>query len=296
MELKYFKLIKTIAEEGNIANSSEQLFLTQSALSHQLRELEERLGFKVFHRTRNRWKLTEEGEELHKTANNVLMAIEKGFANIEALKEGSGGTIRISTECYSFYQGLPAFIQKMGVLYPEIAVDLILDATHKPVSKILGNEIDIAIVSSKQENPLLSFSPLFEDEIFAVVHKEHGLNQKEFLNAGDFAGVHLIIHSFPLETVSIYEHFLKPHGVTPAKISAIPLTEVSLEMVMANMGIMCLPKWALKSFKISDDLVFKRISLHGLKRTHYLAVREEDKRKKYINDFITNFEEDFSGK
>lgn len=143
---------------------------------------------------------------------------------------------------------------------------------------------------------MLSYSPLFEDEIFAVIHKEHGLNQKEFLTAGDFAGEHLIIHSFPLETVSIYEHFLKPQGVTPAKISAIPLTEVSLEMVMANMGIMCLPKWALKSFKISSELVFKRIGPQGLKRTHYLAVREEDKHKKYINDFISNFEEDFSGK
>src|SRR5690606_4249250 len=126
MELKYFRLIKTIAEEGNIANSSGQLFLTQSALSHQLRELEERLGFKVFHRSRNKWKLTEEGKELHKTANSVLEAIELGFANIQALKDGSEGTIRISTECYSFYQGLPGFTQKMAVLYPEITVDLIL--------------------------------------------------------------------------------------------------------------------------------------------------------------------------
>lgn len=82
MELKYFRLIKTIAEEGNIANSSGQLFLTQSALSHQLRELEGRLGFKVFYRTRNNWKLTEEGEELHKIGNHVLQTIEQSFNSI----------------------------------------------------------------------------------------------------------------------------------------------------------------------------------------------------------------------
>ncbi|MEL7123304.1 MAG: LysR family transcriptional regulator, partial [Bacteroidota bacterium] len=58
MEIKYFRLIKTIEEEGSIANSANKLFLTQSALSHQLRELETRLGFKVFYRKRNKWELT----------------------------------------------------------------------------------------------------------------------------------------------------------------------------------------------------------------------------------------------
>ena len=96
MELKYFRLIKTITEEGSIANSTERLFLTQSALSHQLRELEERLGFKVFHRTRNKWKLTEEGSELYKLANKLFNSIDEGFTAIKHIKEGSKGSIKLS--------------------------------------------------------------------------------------------------------------------------------------------------------------------------------------------------------
>ena len=294
MEIKYFRLIKTIAEEGSIANSADKLFLTQSALSHQLRELEERLGFKVFHRKRNKWQLTEEGKALYKLGNSVLDSIEKGFQDIEQLRTGSVGVIKVSTECYSFYQGLSSFIQKMGLLYPEIEVDLILEATHQPISKILSNEIDIAIVTQKPMNEGLMSIEVYEDEIFAILHKENPLHQVEFLKANDFSEMHLIIHSFPLETVSVYDEFLKPNGITPAKISAIPLTEVALEMVDANMGVMCMPKWALKSFKLSEGLTFKRISQNGLKRTHYLVFRKSDKHKKYIHDFISNFEEDFS--
>jgi len=294
MEIKYFRLIKTIAEEGNIVNSSEKLFLTQSALSHQLIVLEERLGFKVFHRSRNKWKLTEEGTELYKLANEILNSIEKGFNNIKYIKEGSKGTIKLSTECYSFYQGLPSFIEKMGVLYPEITVDFMLEATHQPISKLLSNEIDLAIVSSKPISASISSIELFEDEIFAIMHKENVLSEKKFLDTNDFADVHLIIHSFPLETVSVYEHFLKPNKINPIKISAIPLTEISLEMVNANMGIMCMPKWALKSFKLSEDLVYKKIGQSGLKRTHYLVLRKNDRGKKYIDDFVSCFEEDFS--
>ncbi|MEM1134854.1 MAG: LysR family transcriptional regulator [Bacteroidota bacterium] len=296
MELKYFRLIKTIAEEGNIAYSSEKLFLTQSALSHQLRELEERLGFKVFHRTRNKWQLTPEGKELHKLANSLFQSIDEGFSNIHQIKAGSKGTIRVSTECHSFFHGLPAFVQKMAALYPEIQVDLNLDACDHTMSQILSDEIDIAIVTSKPTTDALSSIAVFEDEIFVVIHKESYLNENEYLDASHFSEVHLLINSFPLESVSVYEHFLKPNKITPRKISAVPFTEVSLEMVHANMGVMCLPKWTLKSFKISDDIVFKKIGKYGLKRTHYLVVKEEYKNKKHINDFISNFIEDYSNR
>ncbi|MCX2681601.1 LysR family transcriptional regulator [Galbibacter sp. EGI 63066] len=294
MEIKYFRLIKTIAEEGSLVNSSEKLFLTQSALSHQLKELEERLGFKVFHRSRNKWKLTEEGTELYQLGNNILSSIDKSFENIKQLRNGSTGHIKVSTECYTFYRGLPGFIQKMGALYPDITVDLVPECTHQPISKLLSNDLDLAIVTEKPESELLSSINVFEDEIFAIMHKENELNQRDYIDADSFSDMHLIIHSFPLETVSLYEQFLKPNKILPRKISAVPLTEVALEMVNANFGVLCLPKWALKSFKLSDELRFKKIGKNGLKRNHYLVVRKSDKVKKYINDFILNFEEEFS--
>lgn len=293
MEIKHFRLIKTIVEEGNIAKSSDKLFLTQSALSHQLKALELQLGFPVFHRSRYKWKLTDEGQELYHIGVKILNDLEKGFSKIDLLRLGSSGTINLSTECYSFYQGLPALIQKMGLLYPAVTVNLILEATHQPLSKLLAKEIDIAIVTDKVSHPNLSFKAVRDDEIFAILHKENPLNETSFLEAHHFSDHHLIIHSFPLETVSVYQHFLKPNKITPQKISAIPLTEIALEMVNANMGIMCMPKWALASFKLSKDIRLKSIGVNGLKRTHYLAIHTSDASKKYIKDFMANFMDAF---
>jgi LysR family transcriptional regulator for metE and metH len=293
MEIKYFRLVKTITEEGSISSSSQKLFLTQSALSHQLRELETQLGFKVFYRSRNSWELTEEGKELYKIACDVLSSIEKGFDSIKEIRKGSAGKIKVSTECYSFYQGLPAFIQKLGILYPEIQVDLILEATHQPISKILLNEIDIAIVTTKPNDETLTCMEVYEDEIFALMHKENTHAKLDFLEPSHFSDIHLIIHSFPLETVSVYEQILKPNKITPSKISAVPLTEVTLDMVKANMGVTCLPSWALKSFNIPDEIILKQIGEKGFKRTHYLVTRKSDSNKKYISDFLLNFKEHF---
>ena len=293
MELKYFRLIKTIAEEGSIANSSERLFLTQSALSHQLRELEERLGFKVFHRTRNKWELTQEGSELYKLANKLFSSIDEGFSAIKHIKEGSKGSIKLSAECQSFFHSIPSFIQKMGILYPEIDIDVTLGATLQTISQVLSEDIDIAIVTSKPESDELSSILVFKDEIFVLMHKENPLNNLDYLDASHFGNVHLLINSFPLEGVAVYEQFLKPNKINPIKISAIPFTEITLSMINANMGIMCAPKWQLNSFNLSKELMFKRIGKNGLKRKHYLVVKKKHSNKKYIHDFISSFEEDF---
>lgn len=292
MEIKYFKLIKTIAEEGSLANSSSKLFLTQSALSHQLKELELQLGFKVFFRTRNKWTLTEEGTELYHIGNNVLESIEKGLDNIKQIQTKSTGSIKVSTECFSFYHGFPNFIQKMGRLYPEINIELILESTHQPIEKLQSKEIDAAIVTSKPTDKNLIGFKFFEDEIFGIMHKENTLSDKKYLAADEFSSQHLIIHSYPLETVSVHEQFLKPNKISPLKISAVPLTQVALEMIDSNLGITCMPKWALKSFNLSENLVFKQIG-KGLKRSHYLVIRKSDENKKHMNDFVSNFKEHF---
>lgn len=293
MELKYFRLIKTIAEEGSLVNSSERLFLTQSALSHQLRDLEERLGFKVFHRSRNKWELTQEGSELYKLANKLFNSIDEGFSAIKHIKEGSKGSIKLSAECQSFFHSIPSFIQKMGMLYPAIDIDVTLGTTYQTISQVLAEDIDIAIVTSKPASEDLESIKVFEDEILAVIHKENPLNGLEFLEASHFGNVHLLINSFPLDGVAVYEHFLKPNRINPKKVSAIPFTEITLSMIEANMGIMCAPKWQLSPFKLSKDLQFKRIGRNGLKRNHYIVVKKEHRNKKYIHDFISSFEEDF---
>ena len=247
----------------------------------------------MFLRTRNKWELTPEGVELYKLANKLFSSIDEGFNAIKHIKEGSRGTIKLSAECQSFFHSIPSFIQKMGILYPEIDIEVTLGATHQTIAQVLSEEIDMAIVASKPTSDELSSIPVFKDQIFAIMHKEHPLSSLDYLDASHFGNIHLLINSFPLEGVAVFEQFLKPNNINPIKISAIPFTEISLAMIQANMGIMCAPKWQLTPFKLSEELIFKRIGKNGLKRKHYLVVQKKGRNKKYIHDFISSFEEDF---
>lgn len=293
MELKHYRLIKTITEEGNIANSSSKLFLTQSALSHQLRELEKKLGFKVFNRSRNKWQLTNQGEKLYVMAKEIFQVVESGFKEIHTINQNIKNTIRVGTNCYFYYKGLIQTVNKIIDSCPFIDIDLSLDEEVNLSQKTLSKELDISITSDKITHQQLHFTELFKDEILAFVHKKNPLAQKEFLEASDFEDLHLTIHSFPLDSVSVYKHFLKPNGIEPKKVTAIPLTQASIEIVNANMGIFCVPEWLLKPFNLPPNIIPKKISKDGLVRSNYLVCRVEDRSHSYIQAFVNALEENF---
>lgn len=292
MEIRHLRLIKTIAEEKGITRSLDKLFLTQSAVSHQLRDVEERIGCKIFHRSKNQWLLTSEGKILYDTAVTILAELDQALEKVNGMREGHSGTIRISTGCYTSYHWLPSFLTRMSVLYPKLDVQIVVEATHKPLQNLLDNVLDLGITSDPGDNKSLRYIELFKDEVMAVVSVNNNLSKKKFLQAGDFLTQSLIIYSYPLETVSVYQHFLKQQKVVPKQIIAVPLTEVALEMVKAGMGIMTMPKWALKPFVSIPELQLVKIGQKGLMRTHYAAIRHEDADKKYIVDFIENLKEE----
>ncbi|MBE61207.1 MAG: LysR family transcriptional regulator, partial [Flammeovirgaceae bacterium] len=120
MEFKHLRLIKTIADLGNIARAKDELCLTTSALSHQLRSLELDLGFKIFERKRVKWDLTDSGEELYALATSVLNSVDEKLLQIKSSHQNEGGNIRVSSECYTFYLLFPQFLERMAALYPQI--------------------------------------------------------------------------------------------------------------------------------------------------------------------------------
>jgi LysR family transcriptional regulator for metE and metH len=292
MEIRHLKLIKIVAEEKGITKSLDKLFLTQSAVSHQLRDIEERIGCKIFYRSKNQWLLTSEGKVLYDTAVRILDELDLAMDKVNGMREGHAGTIRISTGCYTSYHWLPAFLMRMKVLYPKLNVQIVVEATHRPLQNLLDNVLDLGITSDPADDKSLKYIELFKDEVMAVISVNDEAARKKFLSAEDFTRQSLIIYSYPLESVSVYQHFLKEQMIMPKEIIAIPLTEVALEMVKAGMGIMTMPKWALKPFVTIPEVQLIKIGQRGLMRTHYAAIRHEDSDKKYILDFIENLKEE----
>jgi LysR family transcriptional regulator for metE and metH len=286
MEIRHLRLIKAIAEEGSITAAIDKLHLTQSALSYQLKEAEQQLGTKIFLRTNKKMVLTKAGEKLFATALDVLQKLEETEQEIKKLVFGESGEIRLSTECYSGYHWLPAVMKQFHLLYPNIELKIVMEATHYPLQKLLAGILDIAITSDPVKDAKIKYIQLFQDEMVAVVTEDHPWTKKKFVIAEDFADQHLLVHSLPLETVTVHQFVLAPAGVTPAKITPLPLTEASIEMVKADMGIMVMAKWALQPYLRNTTLKGIKIGRNGLKRTHYVAIMADKVYPEYFSQFI----------
>ncbi|GAA4792449.1 LysR family transcriptional regulator [Olivibacter ginsenosidimutans] len=285
MEIRYLRLIKAIVEEGSITRAMAVLHLSQSALSYQLKEAELQVGTQVFYRRNKKLILTPVGKKLYATANNVLKELDHADAEIKRMVNGDVGVIRISTECYTSYHWLPAVLKKFKAEFPNVEIEIVFEATHHPIPKLLAGELDLAITSNPEQAEQIEFIQLFTDEMLAIVSRKHPWAKRSFVTAEDFQDVVLIIHSLPLDTVSIFRTQLRPKGIEPKKLIVLPLTEASIELVKADMGVIVLANWALQPY-INEAITAVKINPEGFFRQQYIARIREREYPIYFDYFI----------
>ncbi|HUH19593.1 LysR family transcriptional regulator [Albibacterium sp.] len=276
MEIRYLRLIKAIVEEGSITRAMDVLHLSQSALSYQLKEAELQVGTLVFYRRNKKLILTPVGKKLYAVANKVIKELDSTESEIKKMMNGENGVIRISTECYTSYHWLPAVLKKFKSEFPNVEIEIVFEATHRPIEKLIEGELDLAITSNPEQIDQIEFVQLFSDEMLAVVCNNHPWANREYVEAEDFQDVSLIIHSLPLDTVSIFRTQLTPKGIKPKKLIVLPLTEASIELVKANMGVIVLANWALQPY-LNDEIKAIKINPEGFFRQQYIArIRDRD--------------------
>lgn len=286
MEIRHLRLVKAIVEEGSIVKAINKLHLTPSALSHQLREAETQLGAPIFFRINKKLVLTPVGEKVLRGAGAILGELDTLKREVKELMGGEVGRIRLSTECYTSYHWLPTVLRRFNADFPHVEVSLNFEATHQPLPKLLSGHLDLAITSDPVPEAALEFVALFQDELVAVVPAGHPWATQPYVTAQDFAAVNLIIHSLPLETVTVFHKLLTPAGVTPAKLTVLPLTEASIELVKADLGVAVMAQWALKPYLASPELRAVRITPEGLVRQQYAARLRNHDYPLYYESFL----------
>lgn len=268
-----------------MTRAAHRLHLTQSALSHQLKDAETAFGTLFFTRLGKRMVLTAAGERLLKSANLVLDEMGRVEEDIRQLTLDRGGVLRISTECYTCYHWLPPLLKIFNEAHPRVDIRIVVEATRDPHRALLKGEIDLALVSSPVRNGKLIYKPLFQDELSVIVNNDHPLASRPFVRAQDFAREHLIIYSAP-EGNRAFQQVLVPAGVTPRKVSNVQLTEAIIEMVKAGVGIGILAKWAVSPQIAAGTIRALPLTGKGLHRRWCAATLKSSSAVSYLNDFV----------
>jgi LysR family transcriptional regulator, regulator for metE and metH len=286
LDIRHLKLLVAVTEEKSVTKAGERLHLTQSALSHQLRDLEDRLGTPLFLRLNKRMVLTPAGERLLVSAKDVLEELKRAEDDVAQLAAHKRGTLRLSTECYTCYHWLPEKLKEFAQRFPDVDVKIVVEATHQPLRALLSGKLDLAVVSTCPRDKQLLYRPLFKDELVVIMPPDHPLTDKPFLQAKDFTEQNLFLYVEPKDS-DLFRLFLNPAGIVPARVSQVQLTEAIIEMVKAGLGISVLARWALTEALASGKIVARPLTKRGLHRQWSAALLKSDFTPSYLPAFVS---------
>jgi LysR family transcriptional regulator for metE and metH len=286
IDIRDFQMVAAIATSGSVTRAAAEMHRTQSAVSHQLRGIEERLGTPLFLRVGKRMVATAAGERVLATARRVLEDIRATEEDVRRFAAHQGGVLRVCAQCNTGYHWLPPLVDVFRQRHPAIEVTLAVECTLRPIDALLEGKLDLAIVTQAVRHDLVRMRPLFEDEHAAIVAPDHRFAKQPFVRAEDFASERLILYSSSPDDSFTIQNILRPAGVRPRRVSFVMLTEAILEMVKARLGVSVMQTWAIEPALRAGDVRAIPITAAGIHRQWHAATLKAAGSAVHVDAFI----------
>ncbi|GGE59923.1 LysR family transcriptional regulator [Actibacterium pelagium] len=286
LELRHLRTIKAIHEAGGLARAADVLNITQSALSHQVKGLEEQVGMELFVRRSKPLKLSSAGQRLLRLAEKVLPEVAATEAEFQGLHEGKTGRLFITLECHACYEWLLPVLEAFRKVWPEVDVDIRTGLAFDALPALEREDVDLVISSDPVDLAGVQFAPLFDYEPVFVAAAGHRLAEKPFIEAEDLRDENIITYPVDRAKLDVFTTLLTPAKVEPRGHRRVELTEVILMLVASGRGVTVLPDWVLREVKSSADYITRPLTKGGLAKRMYAATRDEDASKPFMAHFI----------
>jgi len=286
LEVRHLRLIAGIAEAGSMTKAATGLHLTQSALSHQLRDIESRFNTPFFLRVGKRMVLTAAGRRVLDSAARILDELGRVEEDVRQLAQQRDGVIRVATQCNTGYHWLPPLLARFNRKHPRVSVSIVADATARPVQALVNGQIDLAILTNDVTDPRLRLRRLFTDEMVALVPRQHPWASRTWVSPRQLAGEHLLLYSSAPEESFVLSRVLGPAGLTPARVTFIMLTEAMIEMSKAGLGVAVLPRWSAQAAVATRSIAALSITRRGIRRNWTAATLTAMTEPAWLVDFI----------
>ncbi|SEO92842.1 LysR family transcriptional regulator, regulator for metE and metH [Salinihabitans flavidus] len=286
IEFRHLRTVKAIYECGGLARAAEKLNITQSALSHQIKGLEDQAGVELFVRRSKPMTLSAAGMRLLRLAERILPEVEALEQEFSGLRDGSSGRLHIAIECHACFEWLFPVLEQFRKTWPDVDVDIRPGLAFDALPALMKEEVDLVVSSDPEDLPGVDFLPLFDYAPVFVSSSQHPLAMREYVEAEDFRGETLITYPVERSRLDVFSQLLTPAKVEPAHIRQAELTAVILLLVASNRGVAVLPDWVVREVKYSSDYVTRPLTPAGLTRRLYAAVRRDDRDKPYMTDLL----------
>lgn len=286
LEFRHLRSIKAIHEAGGLARAADVLNVTQSALSHQIKGLEERVGLDLFVRRTKPLKLSAAGLKLLRLAERILPEVATLEEEFRGIQTGKSGRLHIAIECHACFEWLFPVLELFRHAWPEVDVDIRPGLAFDALPALAREEVDVVISSDPEIRDNIEFSPLFDYEPVFIAASNHPLAAKSFIEAEDFRDQTLITYPVDKTRLDVFTELLTPAKVEPVAIRQVELTAVIMLLVASNRGVAVLPDWVVRDSRYNHDYITRPLTANGVTRRLYAATRTEDTALPYMSQLL----------
>ncbi len=285
IERAHLSIVSALHRHGTLTRAANELCLSQSALSHTIRRLENELGVSLWKRRGRRLEFTQAGRHLLSVSERILPLLEQTESTLMAYAEGRRGTLRIGMECHPCYEWLIERVSSFLKEWPDLDLDVTRRFQFNGVEALLNNQIDVTITPDPVFYPGLSYTEVLNYELLLVVGERHRLAGRNSVEPADIAEEHLLTYPVGRERLDVFTHFLIPGGVEPVSHREVEATEIMLQLVAAGRGVTTLPAYMVRKHGSPHGVSGIRLGAEGIFNTLYLGCRKEDLEVDYIAAF-----------
>ncbi len=286
IERMHLTIVREVDKQGSLTAAASVLCLTQSALSHTVKKLEQQMGTDIWLREGRSLRLTQAGHYLLSVANRVLPQLEMAEERMQQYAQGERGTLRIGMECHPCYQWLLKVVSPYLAAWPDVEVDVKQKFQFGGIGALFAYEIDLLVTPDPLYKPGLRFVPVFDYEQVLAVNREHPLAKCKHVVPEQLAPEVLISYPVPMDRLDVYNRFLMPAGIMPKRHKAIETTDIMLQMVASGRGVAALPRWLVEEYANKLPVVPVRLGKEGIDKQIFLGAREADVDIDYLRAFV----------
>jgi LysR family transcriptional regulator for metE and metH len=286
LELRHLQTLSALREAGNVSKAANWLHLTQSALSHQIKTLEDHYGQPFFVRKSSPLVFTAAGKRLLALADQLVPALADADRDLWRMSVGTHGTLRIVLECHTCFEWLMPTMDAFRQRWPEVEMDIVSGFQADPIGLLHQDRADIAIMLTFDDAEQVDYHPLFRFQLVAILANEHPLTAKPFLEAEDFRSETIISYPVPEDMISLFRDVLVPAGIHPPRRTT-ELTLAILQLVASGRGVAALPLWGVSSYLEKGYVTARRITSKGLSASLWAATVPAVTSRPYIAEFVS---------
>jgi len=275
LDLRDLELLDALADAQTLTAAAKILYVSQPALSQRLTKMEDKLGVRLFDREGRRLVVNPAGRRMLVASRLVLAELRSAERDVRDIRDGANGRVRFTSQCSTTFQWLPPVLKRFREQQPNIEIRIETVPGDDPIGALVDDRVDVALVTKldRQMDRVL-LTPLFDDEMVAVVAGPHPWAARRYVTARDFDDTHLILYDVYDQTRIPSTPLPVPHGARPARITTMPvITDLLIEMVAGGEGVTVLPNWVAAPYTTSHDVEIVHLGAKPLIRTWYCATR-----------------------